>query len=401
MAEGFDLQDLFSSQQTSLPSFSQSSQQILTQNTRPLNANSASSSSSGVLGSSPFKKQAPAGGLNPHSSPSKKRSFPISNDEDADEIATTLDQLPPAIASWVVNLFMNKDNVNELIAFGKSYESAKSLPCPEYKYRSYGQQLLVAQSISRIESTVDRIVDEAIPLLKKQRVALEEINESVTSIKTDKDNCLTEDEVSSLKKVVAHVFFSGDAQGYSKDSAMSKVVSLYLDHNPSAVSPSFASRYESGNIDFKNEVMAVIKRKVSSLRSNVRDQIYISLGMVEGKPKLTLYQLYNKLTKTYKVPLTKERILRVAYLRSVAAKSAKTKPESVKGAEQATWWDTVDASVESMAKQKREDVKKVLQNIYEADKKKYGKFDREEKGYVNGNIDKAISSAFAAASISD
>ncbi|CAD6953216.1 unnamed protein product [Tilletia caries] len=354
MAEGFDLQDLFSSQQTSLPSFSQSSQQILTQNTRPLNANSASSSSSGVLGSSPFKKQAPAGGLNPHSSPSKKRSFPISNDEDADEIATTLDQLPPAIASWVVNLFMNKDNVNELIAFGKSYESAKSLPCPEYKYRSYGQQLLVAQSISRIESTVDRIVDEAIPLLKKQRVALEEINESVTSIKTDKDNCLTEDEVSSLKKVVAHVFFGGDAQGYSKDSAMSKVVS-----------------------------------------------IYISLGMVEGKPKLTLYQLYNKLTKTYKVPLTKERILRVAYLRSVAAKSAKTKPESVKGAEQATWWDTVDASVESMAKQKREDVKKVLQNIYEADKKKYGKFDREEKSYVNGNIDKAISSAFAAASISD
>ncbi|CAD6975911.1 unnamed protein product, partial [Tilletia controversa] len=176
MAEGFDLQDLFSSQQTSLPSFSQSSQQILTQNTRPLNANSASSSSSGVLGSSPFKKQAPAGGLNPHSSPSKKRSFPISDDEDADEIATTLDQLPPAIASWVVNLFMNKDNVNELIAFGKSYESAKSLPCPEYKYRSYGQQLLVAQSISRIESTVDRIVDEAIPLLKKQRVALEEIN---------------------------------------------------------------------------------------------------------------------------------------------------------------------------------------------------------------------------------
>ncbi|CAD6886640.1 unnamed protein product, partial [Tilletia caries] len=87
--------------------------------------------------------------------------------------------------------------------------------------------------------------------------------------------------------------------------------------------------------------------------------------------------------------------------RSVAAKSAKTKPESVKGAEQATWWDTVDASVESMAKQKREDVKKVLQNIYEADKKKYGKFDREEKSYVNGNIDKAISSAFAAASISD
>ncbi|CAD7060446.1 unnamed protein product, partial [Tilletia caries] len=174
----------------------------------------------------------------------------------------------------------------------------------------------VAQSISRIESTVDRIVDEAIPLLKKQRVALEEINESVTSIKTDKDNCLTEDEVSSLKKVVAHVFFGGDAQGYSKDSAMSKVVSLYLDHNPSAVSPSFASRYESGNIDFKNEVMAVIKRKVSSLRSNVRDQV------IEGKPKLTLYQLYNKLTKTYKVPLTKERILRVAYLRSVAAKSA-------------------------------------------------------------------------------
>ncbi|CAD6915610.1 unnamed protein product, partial [Tilletia laevis] len=109
--------------------------------------------------------------------------------------------------------------------------------------------------------------------------------------------------------------------------------------------------------------MAVIKRKVSSLRSNVRDQV------IEGKPKLTLYQLYNKLTKTYKVPLTKERILRVAYLRSVAAKSAKTKPESVKGAEQATWWDTVDASVESMAKQKREDVKKVLQNIYEADKK--------------------------------
>ncbi|CAD7066690.1 unnamed protein product [Tilletia caries] len=159
-----------------------------------------------------------------------------------------------------------------MIAFGKSYESAKSLPCPEYKYRSYGQQLLVAQSISRIESTVDRIVDEAIPLLKKQRVALEEINESVTSIKTDKDNCLTEDEVSSLKKVVAHVFFGGDAQGYSKDSAMSKVVSLYLDHNPSAVSPSFASRYESGNIDFKNEVMAVIKRKVSSLRSNVWDQ---------------------------------------------------------------------------------------------------------------------------------
>ncbi|CAD6944862.1 unnamed protein product, partial [Tilletia laevis] len=138
-------------------------------------------------------------------------------------------------------------------------------------------------------------------------------------------------------------------------------------------------------IDFKNEVMAVIKRKVSSLRSNVWDQIYISLGMIEGKPKLTLYQLYNKLTKTYK--------------RSVAAKSAKTKPESVKGAEQATWWDTVDASVESMAKQKREDVKKVLQNIYEADKKKYGKFDREEKSYVNGNIDKAISSAFAAASI--
>ncbi|CAD6940567.1 unnamed protein product, partial [Tilletia caries] len=87
--------------------------------------------------------------------------------------------------------------------------------------------------------------------------------------------------------------------------------------------------------------------------------------------------------------------------RSVAAKSAKTKPESVKGAEQATWWDTVDASVESMVKQKREDVKKVLQNIYEADKKKYGKFDREEKSYVNGNIDKAISSAFAAASISD
>ncbi|KAE8262601.1 hypothetical protein A4X09_0g7421 [Tilletia walkeri] len=77
-------------------------------------------------------------------------------------------------------------------------------------------------------------------------------------------------------------------------------------------------------------------------------QMHWSLGIDEGKKKLNLYELFTKLTQSYQVPLTKERILRVAYLRSIAAKS---NPRVFNGGPKSDWWSTVDASVEKMLKQ--------------------------------------------------
>ncbi|KAE8219574.1 hypothetical protein CF319_g6750 [Tilletia indica] len=282
---------------------------------------------------------------------SKKRSLASAQDEDEEaETARLLNQLPPAIAIWVKEIGLDVNNIINLINFGEDYEDSEDKVCPGHIYRSYGQQLLLYQLVSKTLSSNQKLEEEIGPELKKFRSVLIRVDQNVNDIKDkqEKEGELSDSEISAINKVVAHVFFSADVQGYSKDSAMCKVISLYLERNPAIIGTAFATHYNSGDIKYQSAVTAAIKKKVTNLRSHSRDLMHWSLGIDEGKKKLNLYELFTKLTQSYQVPLTKERILRVAYLRSIAAKS---NPRVVNGGPKSDWWSTVDASVEKMLKQ--------------------------------------------------
>ncbi|KAE8235174.1 hypothetical protein A4X03_0g9873, partial [Tilletia caries] len=112
-----------------------------------------------------------------------------------------------------------------------------------------------------------------------------------------------------------------------------------------------------------------------------------SLGVDKNKSKQDLYELYIKLTKSYGVPVTKERVLRVAYI---------VDGEPVEG-----WWEKLDEYVTKLLSTTRKDAEKgrrVLNATYEADKTKFGAFQRHEKGISKaGSEDNDVRSAFAAA----
>ncbi|KAE8262407.1 hypothetical protein A4X09_0g7469, partial [Tilletia walkeri] len=216
---------------------------------------------------------------------SKKRSLASAQDEDEEaETARLLSQLPPAIAVWVKEIGLDVNNIINLINFGEDYEDSEDKLCPGHIYRSYGQQLLLHQLVSKTLSSNQKLEEEIGPELKKFRSVLIRVDQNVNDIKDkqEKEGELSDSEINSdhridtyiqsaINNVVAHVFFSADVQGYSKDSAMCKVISLYLERNPAIIGTAFATHYNSGEIKYQSAVTAAIKKKVTNLRSHYRD----------------------------------------------------------------------------------------------------------------------------------
>ncbi|KAE8180434.1 hypothetical protein CF336_g9291, partial [Tilletia laevis] len=127
---------------------------------------------------------------------------------------------------------------------------------------------------------------------------------------------------------------------------------------------------KTGEVHFLALVSSVIKKKVNNLRSHIRDKIHWSLGLDANRSKQDLYDLYMKLTKSYGVPLTKERVLRIAYIRSFAIKN---NPRKVDGEPVDGWWEKLDEYITKLLSTTRRDSEKgrrVLNAIYDADKTK-------------------------------
>ncbi|KAE8236889.1 hypothetical protein A4X06_0g9404, partial [Tilletia controversa] len=140
------------------------------------------------------------------------------------------------------------------------------------------------------------------------------IEGDVKDLKKAAESKLTEADTTAIQRIIASVFHSADVQLYSEKGDLPKVTTIYLERNPDLVGPAFAERYKTGEVHFLALVSSVIKKKVNNLRSHIRDKIHWSLGLDANRSKQDLYDLYMKLTKSYGVPLTKERVLRIAYI---------------------------------------------------------------------------------------
>ncbi|KAE8245598.1 hypothetical protein A4X06_0g5561 [Tilletia controversa] len=173
-----------------------------------------------------------------------------------------------------------------------------------------------------------------------------------------------------IYQIAASVFVSADVQTYSEEGDLPRVVSIFLERNPELISPAFAERYKTAEVHFLALISSHIKKKCNNLRSHTRD----------------------------KVPITKERILRLAYLRKFAAK---TNPREVDGDPVDGWWEQVDQSVMKLLSTTRRDAEKgrrILNATYEVDKANFGDFARQEKWISKaGSNDAEISSAFSEA----
>ncbi|CAD6977007.1 unnamed protein product [Tilletia controversa] len=130
-----------------------------------------------------------------------------------------------------------------------------------------------------------------------------------------------------IYQIAASVFVSADVQTYSEEGDLPRVVSIFLERNPELISPAFAERYKTAEVHFLALISSHIKKKCNNLRSHTRD----------------------------KVPITKERILRLAYLRKFAAK---TNPREVDGDPVDGWWEQVDQSVMKLLSTTRRDAEK-------------------------------------------
>ncbi|CAD6937603.1 unnamed protein product [Tilletia laevis] len=281
----------------------------------------------------------------------QKRKLVEMEEEDDDGTPSKINQLPADMKEWAKRVKLSKLHISDLVQFGQDYTTETNEDaCPFYLYRLYGQSLLQTQ-LSRVGiSTTNELREEVVPVLKRARSMLVRV----------------EGDVKELKKAAESKLTDADA--------------IYLERNPDLVGPAFAERYNTGEVHFLALVSSMIKKKMNNLRSHIRDKYHWSLGVDKNKSKQDLYELYIKLTKSYGVPVTKERVLRVAYIRSFAIKN---NPRQVDGEPVEGWWEKLDD---------------VLNATYEADKTKFGAFQRHEKGISKaGSEDNDVRSAFAAA----
>ncbi|KAE8188366.1 hypothetical protein A4X06_0g7349 [Tilletia controversa] len=322
----------------------------------------------------------------------QKRKLVEMEEEDDDGTPSKINQLPADMKEWAKRVKLSKLHISDLVQFGQDYMTETNEDCcPFYLYRLYGQSLLQTQLARVGISTTNELREEVVPAMKRARSMLVRVEGDVKELKKSAESKLTDADAVrvlihartkdcrcssyivfkvAIQRMIASVFFSADVQTYSEKGDLPRVTSIYLERNPDLVGPAFAERYKTGEVHFLALVSSLIKKKVNNLRSHVRDKYHWSLGVDKNKSKQDLYELYIKLTKSYGVPVTKERVLRVAYIRSFAIKN---NPRQVDGEPVEGWWEKLDET-------------------------KFGAFQRHEKGISKaGSEDNDVRSAFAAA----
>ncbi|CAD6937955.1 unnamed protein product [Tilletia caries] len=248
--------------------------------------------------------------------PQKRKLLEMEEEDEDDDAPSRINELPSDIKAWVRRVKLSKLRIDDLAQFGLDYktETAEDF-CPLHLYRPYAQSLLQTQLAHIGIQTTNQLREEVVPPLKRARSMLTRIEGDVKDLKKAAESKLTEADTFAIQRIIASVFHSADVQLYSEKGDLPKVITIYLERNPDLVGPAFAERYKTGEVHFLALVSSVIKKKVNNLRSHIRDKIHWSLGLDANRSKQDLYDLYMKLTKSYGVPLTKERVLRIAYIR--------------------------------------------------------------------------------------
>ncbi|CAD6921946.1 unnamed protein product, partial [Tilletia controversa] len=339
--------------------------------------------------------------ISPAPQPRQKRTLvDLENEDDEDDdTPSQINNLPSEMQTWAVSVGLKKKAIAELVRFGLLFQAEEDVDlCPLWRYRAHGQMLLLTQLSDAGIRETKRLREDVLPVLKRTKSMVTRIEGDVKELRKAAESKLTEADQLGIHQIAASVFFSADVQTYSEQGDLPRVVSIFLERNPELISPAFAERYKTAEVHFLALISSHIKKKCNNLRSHTRDKIHWSLGVDANKPKLDLYTLYTKLTKSYKVPITKERILRLAYLRKFAAK---TNPREVDGDPVDGWWEQVDQSVMKLLSTTRRDAEKgrrILNATYEVDKANFGDFARQEKWISKaGSNDAEISSAFSKA----
>ncbi|CAD6893777.1 unnamed protein product [Tilletia caries] len=154
-------------------------------------------------------------------------------------------------------------------------------------------------------------------------------------------------------------------------------VIAYLKSDALLVSENFKHQFDDLEVR-RAEINPAVKSILSRLRGACGDRIHESMGIDTGTKKEALPLLWLRLCKGYDVPFTTKRAYRVAVLRWIAADVSVRQKD---GKPTGKFWKTVDATIENLQKrqdQQPEEIKKQLQQIFDADKRKYGTWNDAE-----------------------
>ncbi|CAD6959711.1 unnamed protein product [Tilletia controversa] len=173
---------------------------------------------------------------------------------------------------------------------------------------------------------------------------------------------LTKADLTQLGKEVAYCFYSELVTRYCAKGPLFNKVMAYLKSNALLVSENFKHQFDDLEVR----------------RAEINPAIHESMGIDTGTKKEALPLLWLRLCKGYDVPFTTKRAYRVAVLRWIAADVSVRQKD---GKPTGKFWKIVDATIGNLQKrqdQQPEEIKKQLQQIFDADKRKYGTWNDAE-----------------------
>ncbi|KAL9939073.1 hypothetical protein V8E36_001886 [Tilletia maclaganii] len=240
-----------------------------------------------------------------------------------------------------------------------------------------------------------------------KRVTL--IEETVQSLKKAKE--LTIEDTSSLKTLVAAIFYSGSAPGYGcgkkEEPGNSRYLETaaveYLRANPSWLGPHGSMLLKAGNPEGEKAVRSLIKTKLDSLRCSTKNRLALSMGWIGGGPKWNLLKLANSLFKSYQLKVTPDRLYRLAWIRGMAVMnevfktfSPEDDPDNAQLESNKGFWNEVDQKMDDLIVDyndgdSRIAVTRVLKSWLQDDRAEYGRFDFDMK--VGADSDEASAPA--------
>ncbi|KAE8216919.1 hypothetical protein CF319_g8862 [Tilletia indica] len=161
--------------------------------------------------------------------PSRKRARNASDD---DEDMPFREDLPLKMALWVKENGLSLAGIEDLLEYAETYEMEENKACPLHLLLAYGQSLLSVQLSRRVEADMKLVNVESEPAVKRAQDTLERIEKTVESLQKQVEKLqqelrpiLSASETAAIGHAAAFAFFSHAAQGYSKDSSISNVVS--------------------------------------------------------------------------------------------------------------------------------------------------------------------------------
>ncbi|KAL9938885.1 hypothetical protein V8E36_002604 [Tilletia maclaganii] len=238
----------------------------------------------------------------------------------------------------------------------------------------------IAFKVASLEATTNQLSDQT-----------EATQKLVEAMKASK--ALKVEDMNGLRAVVAGLFYSGSSPGYgcgNKDQpGQSRVVEaaavdLFRVH-PGRLGANGKELVRPGCAEGERAIRNEVKAKLDSLRSTTKWRLWASMGHFGGQPQ-SLLELARWLYGHYRLPVTPDRLYRLAWLRSIALQKKAYIEVGTKEDGTTAWesnkkfWDVVDASLQPwMAAynnpDEREEVVHHLKGLFRQDKKRYGDYD--------------------------